>query len=111
MAKLNKVLVAYDGSPHSKEALHWAVYFSRHSGSSVTAVKVFEPFLSESKWREVGVLPDNFAKFQQLQKNDLDLMAGVKEFGRNHGVTITTEVLREKLQKRFFLMPNNMISI
>jgi len=96
MTKLQKILVAYDGSPHSKEALHWAVYLSRHSGAAVTAVKVFEPFLTESRWKEVGVLPDSFAPFEAMQNKDRQLMQAVKEFGHTHGVEITTEVLNGK---------------
>jgi len=97
MAKLQKVLVSYDGSPHSKEALHWAVYFSRHSGAAVTAVKVFEPFLTRSMREAGSVLPDSFAQFEQMKKNDLQLLADVKAFGQQHGVDITTEILRGKV--------------
>ena len=95
MVKLQKVLVAYDGSPQSKEALHWAIYFGRRTGAEVSAIKVFEPFLTESKWDEVGVLPEEevFAKFASAQKKDLQLMEDVKELGRGQEIEITTAVL------------------
>ena len=97
MAKLQKVLVCYDGSPHSREALHWAVYFSRHSGAAVTAVKVFEP-VSTRSLREAGaVLPDSFEQCEQLQKKDQQMMADIKTFAHKHGVDITTEVLKGKI--------------
>ena len=35
MSRLNKILVAYDGSPHSKEALNWAIDLSLLSGAQV----------------------------------------------------------------------------
>ena len=97
MAKLQNVLVSYDGSPHSKEALHWAVYFSRHSGVAVTAVKVFEPFLTRPMKEAGAVLPDSVAQYEQLKKSDMQLMADVKGFGHTHGVDITTEVLKGKV--------------
>ncbi len=93
MAKLLKVLVAYDGSPQSKDALHWAIYASHHSGSLITAVKVSEPLLRESMINEVGVLPDNFAHYEKQRKSDIQLMDDIREFGKTHGIEITTEIL------------------
>jgi nucleotide-binding universal stress UspA family protein len=43
MPRPNKILVAYDGSPHSREALTWALELSLLSGASVVVVKVVEP--------------------------------------------------------------------
>ena len=43
MTRPNKILVAFDGSPHSKQALEWAIDLSRNSNGSVVAVYVFEP--------------------------------------------------------------------
>lgn len=94
MARLQSVLVAYDGSPQSKEALYWAIYFSRRTGAAVHAVKVFEPLFSETQWREVGVMPtDLFDKFAEAQKKDLQMMEAVKELGREQEILITTGVL------------------
>ena len=94
MAKLQKVLVAYDGSPQSREALYWAVYFSRRTGAAVHVVKVFEPYFRESKWKEVGNIPEEtFEHFAAAQKKDLQLMDSVKELGREQEIEITTEVL------------------
>ena len=97
MAKLQKVLVAYDGSPHSKEALHWAVYFSRHSGVSVTAVNVFEPIMTYPSQEEGALALDSFAEYEKLKNSNQKSMAEVKEFGHTHGVDITTEVLTGKV--------------
>ena len=94
MATLQKILVAYDGSPQSKEALYWAVYFSRRTGAAVSAVKVFEPVLRESGWDEVGLVSEAmFEKYASAQKEDIQLMAAVKELGREQEIEITTEVL------------------
>ena len=94
MAKLQKILVAYDGSPQSKEALYWAIFFSRKIGASVSAVKVFEPLVRESNWDEVGTIPEEmFEKFAVAQKKDLQLMEAVAELGREQELEITTAVL------------------
>ena len=42
MSRMRKILVAYDGSPHSKQALNWAIDLSLLSEARVVAVKVFE---------------------------------------------------------------------
>ena len=78
MAKLQNVLVSYDGSPHSKEALHWAIYFGRHSGANITAVKVFEPFLTRPLKEAGSILPDSLDQYEQLEKQDQQLMAEAK---------------------------------
>ena len=94
MTKLQKVLVAYDGSPQSKDALYWAIYFSRRTGAAVSAVKVFEPILRETGVDEVGTLPEKlFEKYSVAQKEDIQLMEAVKELGREQEVEITTAVL------------------
>ena len=46
MSRMKKILVAYDGSPHSKQALNWAIDLSLLSGAQVLAVKVFEGDIS-----------------------------------------------------------------
>ena len=94
MAKLQKILVAYDGSPQSKEALYCAIYFSRQTGAAVHAVKVFEPYFRESKWKEVGNLSEEmFEHFAAAENKDLQLMEAVKELGREQEIDITTDVL------------------
>ena len=94
MAKLEKVLVAYDGSLQSKEALQWAIYFCRRTGASISAAKVFEPVLPEFRYSEVGTLSlEMFEKFAVAQKADYQLMDDVKELGRSQEVEITTTML------------------
>ena len=112
MAKLQKVLVSYDGSPHSKEALHWAVYFSRHSGSSVTAVKVFEPVLTHPLQKSDSLASETVAEYEELHKHDRQLMADAKTFGRKHGVEITTELLTGKVAESILeYVSNNAIDL
>ena len=112
MAKLQKVLVSYDGSPHSKEALHWAVYFSRHSGSAVTAVKVFEPVLTHPLQKSDSLASETVAEYEELHKHDRQLMADAKTFGRKHGVEIVTELLTGKVAESILeYVRNNAIDL
>ena len=100
MAKLEKVLVAYDGSPQSDEALQWSIYFGRRTGASIYAVKVFEPILREARWQEVGSIPtEMFEKFAAAQKEDLQLMERVREKGRGQEVDITTAPLTGRVSQ------------
>ena len=94
MAKLEKVLVAYDGSLQSKEALQWAIHFGRRTGVSISAAKVFEPVLPEFRYSELGALPlELFEKYAVAKKSDYQLMDDVKELGRRQEVEITTAML------------------
>lgn len=43
MANLKKILVAYDGSSHSKAALGWAMLLGNYNNAELDVIKVFEP--------------------------------------------------------------------
>ncbi len=43
MANLKKILVAYDGSSHSKAALGWAMLLGNFDNAELDVIKVFEP--------------------------------------------------------------------
>ena len=47
MEKLKKILVAYDGSLHSKSALDWAIRLGKDVGAELELVKVFEPIVRQ----------------------------------------------------------------
>jgi len=92
MTKLKKILVAYDGSSHSKEALNWAIDLSLLSGAEVAAVKVFE----------LGVTLDAMGEadgttFQEtleaIRRNDRGLLDEAAATGQNRGVKVTGEIL------------------
>jgi nucleotide-binding universal stress UspA family protein len=92
---IQKILVAYDGSPQSREALKWAMYLSRRTKAAVSAIKVFEPYLRESVVKEVGVLPEGMIeRYATAQIKDLALMEEVKALGQGQGLEITTAVLQ-----------------
>ena len=100
MAQLKKILVAYDGSSHSKEALNWAVDLSLLSGAEIIAVKVFAG--SEL----YGATEDSVANFLEVredmrrEKHELmntmhqQLMDELSDIGEKRGVKVKS-VVRE----------------
>jgi len=97
MARPNKVLVAYDGSPHSKDALRWAVYFKRLMGTSVLAVKIFEPFNFSDNCDEVeceSAGPELLVRLAgDAYAKDVKLLEDTKRETSNQGVDIDTELV------------------
>jgi len=93
VAKLQKVLVAYDGSPQSREALRWALYFSHHSKAKISAVKVYEPIVLERVKNEVGLMPENISRFEQMHEDEFKVLDEVKETAQKTGIEIATELL------------------
>lgn len=90
MATLHKILVAYDGSPHSKAALCWAMLFGADENCELKIVKVFEP---------IGVYFDLSVKlverYVELEKQDRQMMQELKPFCAGCGKSrIQTEVLK-----------------
>jgi nucleotide-binding universal stress UspA family protein len=89
MAHLKKMLVAYDGSPHSKEALNWAIDLSLLSAAEVVVVKVFDGALYTTA--EVG------ARFlealEEMRRADRNMMDEVVALGKEKGVRITSALL------------------
>lgn len=92
MSQLNKILVAYDGSPHSKEALAWAIDLSLLSGAQVTAVKVFEGSQFYSVVETGGMR--FFEALEEMQQEDKRLMEEVVAIGEHSGVKVTGEILQ-----------------
>ncbi len=92
MSQLKKILVAYDGSPHSKEALDWAIDLSLLSGAQVTAVKVFEgsQFYSVAETGGMRFLE----ALEEMRQEDKRLMEEVVAIGNHSGVKVTGEILQ-----------------
>ena len=95
MTRPKKILLAYDGSPDSKEALQWAIELSLLSCAPLVAVKVAEPDLtrrSAAMFKEgYGVtLYERFVEMRQLDEKQLN---EVVEIGKKSGVSIKTEML------------------
>ena len=96
MARMKKILVAYDGSSHSKEALDWATDLSLMSEALVIAVKVVEPLEvgQAHAMYEAGFGKTLIEQLTNREAADKQLLQDAIDFGRQKGVTVTTELLQ-----------------
>ena len=95
MAKMKKLVVAYDGSIHGKEALDWAVDLSLLTGAQVIAVKVIEPVEVGQAYAmyEAGYERNMIEQLTNREENDKKLLLAAEEVGREKGVPVLTELL------------------
>lgn len=95
MTRPTKILVAYDGSTHSKKALEWAIDLSLQSSAQVIAVKVFETLgMSELfTLSRAGQGAKMIALIAEMQEADKKMMEEAAEVGRKRGVQIAAEIL------------------
>ena len=96
MARMKKILVAYDGSTQSKEALDWAINLSLMSEALVIAVKVVEPLEIGQAYAmyEAGYGKTLIVKLTNREEADKKLLQDAIDFGRQKGVTVTTDLLQ-----------------
>ncbi|NMC31729.1 MAG: universal stress protein [Veillonellaceae bacterium] len=90
-----KILLAYDASSDSKEALQWAIDLSLLSRAPLVAVKVEESDLthrSEAMFTE-GYGTTLYERFVEMRQLDQEHLKEVVEAGKKKGVTIQTEML------------------
>lgn len=96
MAGIKKILVAYDGSTQSKEALDWAIDLSLLAKAQVMVVKVTEMInLREmTDLYEAGSMESLAAQIEGIRKIDRKLLEdAVAAIGDRKGVAITTALL------------------
>ncbi len=96
MVRPQKILVAYDGSAHSREALHWAIDFSLLTGAPVIVAKVVEPVEMNRAYvlYEAGYGSTLIERFAEMQRIDQQQMAEAVEIGKKNGVSVKTETLK-----------------
>ena len=101
MSQLKKILVAYDGSPHSKQALNWAIDLSLLSDAHVVAVKVFEgsQFLIASDTTAHKVVET----LERLRREDQELLDEAVAIGKSRGVTVTGESLHGNIAEQIII--------
>ena len=101
MSQMRKILVAYDGSPHSKQALNWAIDLSLLSEARVVAVKVFEgsQFLIASDTTAHKVVET----LERLRREDQELLDEAVAIGKNRGVTVTSESLHGNIAEQIIM--------
>ena len=90
---LKKILVAYDGSPHSKEALNWAIDYSLLSSSQVGAVKVLDinPLYLVAEEDSPGSM---VKALEEIHREDQRLLDEMLAIAKNRGVEVTGEILQ-----------------
>ena len=100
MARMKKILVAYDGSTQSKEALDWAINLSLMSEALVIAVKVVEPLEIGQAYAmyEAGYGKTLIEKLTNREEADKKLLQDAIDFGRQKGVTVTTDLLQGNIR-------------
>ena len=98
MSRMRKILVAYDGSPHSKQALNWAIDLSLLSEARVVAVKVVEgsQFLIASDTTAHKVVET----LERLRREDQELLDEAVSIGKSRGVTVTGESLHGNIAEQ-----------
>ena len=101
MSRMKKILVAYDGSPHSKQALDWAIDLSLLSDARVAAVKVFEgsEFLIASDTTAHKVVET----LERLRREDQALLDEAVAIGKSRGVIVTGESLHGNIAEQIIV--------
>jgi nucleotide-binding universal stress UspA family protein len=92
MARPTKIVVAYDGSAHSKQALEWAIDLSRLSKGSVNTVYVAEPVHLYGV--ETGGAEMIIETLREVEERDQKTLQEAKAFGADRGIDIKTELLQ-----------------
>lgn len=94
MARPNKILVAFDGSPHSKKALEWAIDLNHFTHGSVVVVHVSEPIHLTSLYGTEGSNVKLLAEaIKEVEKNDRETLEEAKIYCENRAVNVKTELL------------------
>jgi nucleotide-binding universal stress UspA family protein len=94
MSRPNKILVAYNGTPHSKQALEWAIDLSRNSNGSVVVVNVFDPVhlmkIYDSEGGNVKMMRD---AIKETEESEREMLEEAKAYCASRGVHVKTEHL------------------
>ena len=80
MEKPKKILVAYDGSPHSKSALDWAIRLGEDVGAELELVKVFEPIVRQYTRGDYNITEKIAAQFAEMEQTDHQMLEDAKSF-------------------------------
>jgi len=95
MNNFPKYLVAYDGSPHSKTALDWAIALGCQTGAEIEVVKVFEPIIRHYTSSDYNISEQIVEQFAEMEKVDHQMMEDIKTFKADScTIKIQTKILK-----------------
>lgn len=90
-----KYLVAYDGSPHSKTALDWAIALACQTGAEIEVAKVFEPIIRHYTSSDYNISEQIVEQFAEMEKADHQMMEDIKKFKADScSIKIQTKILK-----------------
>ena len=92
MDRIKRILVAYDGSPHSKNALEWAIDLGLLTRAKITAVKVAE-MADITPYFKVGGSTGMIEEIEEHKEADRRILDAATLAAQSRGVAITTELL------------------
>lgn len=74
-------MVAYDGSPHSKAGLDWAMQIGVDNGAELLVIKVFEPIVEtdEGVYYSDATIAE---EYNQMMKTDQQKMEDLRSSAR-----------------------------
>ena len=98
MARPKKILVAFDGSPHSKQALDWAIELSQLARGTVIVAYVSEPVHFTSMYGGEGGSDLGKTKIVQemlaeMEAKDKRMIEEAKVYCENRAVNVKVELL------------------
>ena len=98
MARPKKILVAFDGSPHSKHALNWAIELSQLARGTVTVVYVSEPMIFTSMYggeggSEIGKTKIVQEMLSEIADKEKKMIEEAKVYCENRAVNVKVELL------------------
>lgn len=86
MAKFKKILVPYDGSPHSKTALEWALLLAGMADAELHVIKVFEPLGQNGGVKFDYAFREQLAEhYAEIEQEDLKMLEAVKSYCQQRG--------------------------
>ena len=90
-----KYLVAYDGSPHSKAALDWAILLGCATGAKIEVVKVFEPIIRHYTSSDYNISTQIAEQIIEMEKADQQMMEDIKAFKSDTcNINVTVKILK-----------------
>jgi len=90
--RLQKILVAYDGSDYAKAALDLAIDIGKSAGANLLAVKVTDPLVIYSMEKSASAIKMR-AQLGGLYESEQKLLNEAKEAATHKGIKLGTEFL------------------